>query len=90
MLEVVSTKAFKKDLKKYQHKRDVLGELYQVIKILAGERSLDSNKRDHSLSGNYVKYRECHVKNDILLIYRVEKETNSLYLVRFGSHSEMF
>ncbi len=90
MLEVVPTKSFKKDLKKYQHKKDIVKELYVVIATLAKEVSLDPKNKDHNLIGNYVKYKECHVQNDVLLIYRVDKKTNSLYLARFGSHSEVF
>lgn len=90
MLDVVPTKSFKKDLKKYQHKKDIVRELYNVISTLAKEKPLDPQKKDHNLTGNYVNYRECHVKNDILLIYQVDKKTSSLYLARFGSHSEIF
>lgn len=90
MLEIVPTKSFKKDLKKYQHRRGVVKELYDVISILAKEESLNLQKRDHSLIGDYINYRECHVKNDVLLIYKIDKNTNSLYLARFGSHSEVF
>lgn len=90
MLEVVPTKLFKKNLKKYQHNKDIVKELYNVISILAQEEFLAPQKKDHSLVGNYVNYRECHVKNDVLLIYKIDKETNSLYLARLGSHSEVF
>ena len=90
MLEVVPTNSFKRDLKKYQHKKDILKELYDVISILSKEKPLDLSKKDHNLVGNYVNYREYHVKNDVLLIYQVDKKTSSLYLARFGSHSEVF
>ncbi len=90
MLEVVPTKPFKRDLKKYQHRRDVVKELYEVISTLAKEEPLDPKKKDHNLIGGYVNYKECHVKNDVLLIYRVDQDTKSLYLARFGSHSELF
>ena len=90
MLEIVPTKSFKKDLKKYQHRKDVVKELYEVISVLAKEESLDLQKKDHSLIGDYVNYRECHVKNDVLLIYKVDKKTKSLFLARLGSHSEVF
>lgn len=90
MLEIVPTKSFKKDLKKYLHKKDIVKELYDVISILAREESLSPKKKDHNLTGNYVNYRECHVKNDVLLLYQVDKCTNSLYLARLGSHSEVF
>lgn len=90
MLEIVPTKLFKKDLKKYQHKKDIIKELYDTISTLAKEDPLDLSKKDHNLVGNYVNYRECHVRNDLLLIYKVDKKTSSLYLARFGSHSEIF
>lgn len=90
MLEIVPTKSFKKDLKKYQHKKDIIKELYDIISTLAKEEPLDLSKKDHNLVGNYVNYRECHVRNDLLLIYKVDKKTSSLYLARFGSHSEVF
>lgn len=90
MLEVVPTRSFKKDVKKYEHKKDVIKELYTVISALSKEEPLHHSKKDHNLTGNYVNYRECHVKNDVLLIYQVDKKTRSLYLARFGSHSEVF
>lgn len=90
MLEIVPTKPFKKDLKKYQYKKDIIKELYDVISTLAKEEPLDPSKKDHNLVGNYVNYRECHVRNDLLLIYKVDKKTFSFYLARFGSHSEVF
>lgn len=74
MLEVVPTKSFKKDLKKYQHKKDIIKELYDIILILSRELSLDLSKKDHNLVGNYVNYRECHVKSDVLLIYKTDKK----------------
>jgi len=90
MLEVVPTRSFKRDLKKYQHKKDMVKELYDVISILSKKEPLDPKKKDHNLVGNYINYRECHVKNDVLLIYQVDQETQTLYLARFGSHSELF
>jgi mRNA interferase YafQ len=41
------------------------------------------------LAGEWNGRRECHVKADLLLIYRKpDKET--LHLVRLGSHSDLF
>ncbi|WP_249274201.1 type II toxin-antitoxin system YafQ family toxin [Parachlamydia sp. AcF125] len=40
------------------------------------------------MTGNWATYRECHVRNDILLIYKIEG--GILFLTRFGSHSELF
>ncbi|MBS0622510.1 MAG: type II toxin-antitoxin system YafQ family toxin [Verrucomicrobia bacterium] len=88
MLEIELTRTIKKDLKKYQHKKDTLHALQEVIGILMSKQALPAKYRDHHLTGNWVKHRECHVKNDTLLIYKIEN--NILFLTRFGSHSELF
>jgi mRNA interferase YafQ len=88
MLKIELTSAIKKDLKKFKHKKEVLLELQEIIKLLVHERSLPTKHRDHNLTGNWNNYRECHVRNDVLLIYKVEDDI--LFLTRFGSHSELF
>jgi mRNA interferase YafQ len=45
--------------------------------------------RDHALAGEYTAHRECHLKPDLLLIYKKPDETR-LRFVRLGSHSELF
>ncbi|MBA3603877.1 MAG: type II toxin-antitoxin system mRNA interferase toxin, RelE/StbE family [Parachlamydiaceae bacterium] len=42
------------------------------------------------MEGQYVGMRECHLKPDALLIYFVSEESQTLYLERIGSHSELF
>jgi mRNA interferase YafQ len=60
----------------------------EVIRILAAGESLLAKHRDHPLKGEWRRYRECHVRPDLLLIYRIEG--NNLLLARLGSHSELF
>lgn len=79
---------FKTDLKRYEHKKEVIKELNEVLKVLLSGAKLPEKYKDHSLSGNYADYRECHIKPDVLLVYRVGKDL--LYLFRLGSHSELF
>lgn len=88
MLEIELTNSIKKDLKKYKHQKEVLLELQKIIELLVNKRSLPTKLRDHNLTGNWFNHRECHVKNDVLLIYKIED--NILFLSRFGSHSELF
>ena len=45
---------------------------------------------DHSLTGEYAGYRECHILPDWLLIYRIEKDLLILGLTRTGTHSDLF
>jgi len=49
----------------------------------------DAKYRDHDLIGDWAGYRECHIKPDLLLIYR-KSDADTLRLARFGSHSELF
>jgi mRNA interferase YafQ len=50
---------------------------------------LPENNRDHALSGDWAGYRECHLKPDLLLIYR-KPDARTLRIARLGSHSELF
>lgn len=88
MLKIELTNAIKKDLKKYKHRKKLILELQEIINLLVHKRSLPTKHRDHNLIGNWINYRECHVRNDVLLIYKIENDI--LFLVRFGSHSELF
>jgi mRNA interferase YafQ len=87
-LKVVSQ--FKTDFKKYRHNEPVLEEFEAVIKMLRNRSKLPEKYVDHSLGGQYKGMRECHLKPDALLIYSVSEESQTLYLERIGSHSELF
>ncbi|MEI6709033.1 MAG: type II toxin-antitoxin system YafQ family toxin [Methylococcales bacterium] len=67
-----------------------VNELLTVIEILANEEVLPSKYQDHVLKGNWNGYRECHIKPDVLLIYKFENDELTLTLVRTGSHSDLF
>ena len=43
---------------------------------------------DHPLSGEWSDHRDCHIKPDLILIYR-KPDDDHLDLVRLGSHSEL-
>ena len=60
-----------------------------VLDALVTDQPLDARYRDHDLSGDWAGYRECHVKPDLLLIYR-KSDGDILGLARLGSHSELF
>ena len=61
----------------------------EVLALLLADEPLPQKFRDHSLTGEYADCRECHLKPDLLLIYR-RVEGNTLELTRLGSHSELF
>jgi mRNA interferase YafQ len=89
MLTLEYATQFKKDFKKIAKLPipDVI-EVGHVIKQLQLGKTLPEKYVDHVLSGNWQGYRDCHVKPDLVLIYKVD--TNSLKLARIGTHSELF
>jgi mRNA interferase YafQ len=84
--------SFKRDYKreaKGQHRSDLDDVLKPVLLALATDQPLEARYRDHGLSGDWTGCRECHIKPDLLLIYRKTGE-DKLILARLGSHSELF
>ena len=72
-------------------KRGLKMELLEdIVKKLANGETLAEKHRDHSLTGNWVGYRECHILPDWLLVYRVENNVLVLTLARTGTHSDLF
>jgi mRNA interferase YafQ len=84
--------AFKRDYKreaKGQHRATLDANLIPVLMALADDQPLEPRHRDHDLSGEWAGYRDCHVKPDLVLIYR-KPDADILRLARLGSHSELF
>ncbi|MCJ0537711.1 type II toxin-antitoxin system YafQ family toxin [Enterococcus cecorum] len=90
MYNVKPTTKFQKDLKKIKKRGYNISLLTEVIKILASGMSLPEKNRDHALSGNFSKYRECHIFPDWLLIYEIDNDDLILILTRTGTHSDLF
>lgn len=84
--------SFKRDYKreaKGQHRATLDSDLKSALVALATDQPLDTKYRDHDLSGDWADYRECHVKPDLLPIYR-KSNVDTLRLARLSSHSELF
>jgi mRNA interferase YafQ len=60
----------------------------EVVALLATETVLPRRNFDHPLAGEWSDHRDCHVRPDLILIYRKPDDSN-LELVRLGSHSEL-
>ena len=88
--KLVQTKKFEKDIKSLKKQNKDLTELFNVIDVIAKGETLDKKYRDHKLAGNFNDYRECHIENDFLLVYKIEKDKLILILYRTGTHSEIF
>ena len=86
--EIKNTTQFKKDYKLAKRRGLDISLLKSIVKKLANGESLDSKYRDHSLTGNWVGHRECHIQPDWLLVYRYEDDVLVLTLAR--THSDLF
>lgn len=82
--------SFRKDLKKAAKKGYDLARLKEAIVTLAEGEKLSEKYRDHALSGEYAGCRECHIAPDWLLVYEIYENELMLYLIRTGSHSDLF
>lgn len=88
MYEVITSKLYRKQYKKISVGDRAL--INQAVKILANGETLEPRYKDHPLIGNYIGFRECHIKPDLLLVYEIRDDVLELYLAATGSHSELF
>ena len=73
MRTIKQTGQFKRDLKreaKGQHRQALSKEFTALVAALANDQPLAEKHRDHALSGDWIDHRDCHVKPDLVLIYR--------------------
>ena len=93
MRTIERSTAFKRDYKRIKanprYRKNLDSLLTDILKFLLADKALPERNLDHSLSGNWHGYRECHLKPDLLLIYN-KPDQSTLRLARLGSHSELF
>jgi mRNA interferase YafQ len=85
---ILWTNQFKKDFKRAQTQSKDIDALKEIITKLARGDKLPGQYKDHPLWGEWNQFRDCHIKPDWILIYRLTADT--LILARLGSHSELF
>lgn len=86
--QIKKTSSFKTSIKKIKDQA-ILKEIENVIDKLANDEALEDKYNDYKLKGDYKGYRECHIKPDLLLIYKKQEEVLILTCVDVGSHSEL-
>lgn len=81
---------FVRDLKRLHRSADkqILADLDAVIKLLVNDAPLPERLKDHPLKHQSTPVRDCHIRPDLILLYR--KDPGELHLFRIGSHSELF
>jgi mRNA interferase YafQ len=91
MRTIKYTAQFKRDYKREkrgQHRINLDDKLLTAVRLLITDTPLPELLHDHPLTGRLKDCRDCHIKPDLVLIYRKNND-DVLELVRLGSHSEL-
>ena len=80
---------YKKDIKRYANQQDKLDALYRIMCLLEQDKPIPREYNPHILKGRYKGCWECHIESDFLLIW-IDDKTNTVWLERIGTHSELF
>ena len=83
------TAKFRKDYKRLKKRGYDMSLLEAVVKKLANGIPLPPQYRDHKMHGDKRGYRNCHVLNDWVLLYKIEKNILTLILAETGTHSDI-
>ena len=86
---VRKTSRYKKSLKKLIKRGKDVKKITKIVLMLANGEPLPPEYKDHPLIGNYVGYRDCHIENDWVLIYKIQDNVLVLTLVDTGTHSDL-
>lgn len=88
---LLPTNQFKRDAKKHLNTL-FSDEWTDALYHLRHDLPLPQKYQDHPLQGNWVEFRDCHIKPDLVLIYALidDDKGRAVQLVRLGTHSELF
>jgi mRNA interferase YafQ len=92
MRTIERSNRFKRDYKRLRASgggEAIERDLAVVFMMLATDLTLPIRNRDHALTGDWKGFRDCHVRSDLVLIYR-KVGSDLLELARLGTHSEVF
>jgi mRNA interferase YafQ len=91
MRTIRETGQFRRDRKRErsgQHGPKLKELLRDVLELLVVDARLPERYRDHLMIGPWAGHRDCHIKPDLVLIYR-KPDATTVELVRLGSHSQL-
>ena len=90
--EIVFTTRFKKDYKKVKNQTSKVKRFNEVLDYLYNGEEIPKKYKPHRLTGDWAGHLECHIGSDLLLIWTqlLDDGTEIIYLIRLGSHSELF
>jgi len=87
-LTPVRTTSFGKDVATCKARGCDMDVLRVTMGRLIHRQPLERHQRDHPLKGEWIDYRECHLSDDWLLVYRIRG--NEILFARTGTHTDIF
>jgi mRNA interferase YafQ len=84
----IRDKKFRRGVKLAQRRGRDMPKLRVLILLLIEGNPLPPRYKDHPLGGDWEHHRDCHIEPDWLPIYKIDGD--DLYLVRTGSHADLF
>ncbi len=88
--KVILSRRYRTALKRFSRRENFSRLLERIINVLARGEKLDAKYRDHQLTGELQGYRECHIKDNVLLIYQKHEDILMLLLIDLGTHDDLF
>ena len=79
----------KKQIKLLEKRGYDMALFKEVVDMLLDGITLPAKYRDHPLKGDRRGYRDCHIQNDWVLIYKIDKGILTLILSETGTHSDL-
>jgi mRNA interferase YafQ len=90
MYNIEYTGSFKRDYKLVLKRGNKELLIQNIIILLATGMPLPAKNKPHKLTGEYKDCWECHIQPDWLLIWQINMNSNTLILIRTGTHSDLF
>lgn len=96
MLEVVETDDYVKDRERWlsSSKPGVAERISKNLEIalscIKNNTLMPRSFKDHPLRGKLKRYRDCHILSDLVMVYKVDKANNIVYLLTLSNHSQTF
>ena len=88
--KIIYEKSFRRQYKLLEKRGYEISLLDDIILKLANGKTLPPKHHDHPLRGDRRGYRDCHIKDDWVLIYKIDKGILTLILSETGTHSDLF
>ena len=85
---VRKTSRYKKSLKKMLKRGKDIKKITAVVRMLANGEVLPPQYKDHPLVNNLAGFRDCHIENDWVLLYKIQDNILILTLADTGTHSD--